>query len=249
MARINQDKCTGCKNCLIYCPDGAISYVEGKCTVNEAVCTECYVCLRHSICPVGAFEPTELNSYIKQYQHVISDPAESHGIKKGVSGRGAEEVKTIDVTGRIKRGQISISIDMGRPGLGVYLRDVEKVAVALVASGVEIPSGEKSPLGSLMPDRTTGKLVPEYLDYHFHSLIMEGIFTYEQLPGVMKALRAVEDKIETVFTVGLVMHVDENCYNPVLDCLDELGIPKPHRGKVNVGLGRPLASEMGGKQA
>jgi Fe-S-cluster-containing hydrogenase component 2 len=248
MARINQDKCTGCKQCLIFCADGAISYSEGKCTVDQSVCTECYICLRHTICPTGAFEPTELNTYIKQFQHVISDPAESHGIKKGVSGRGAQEVKTIDVTGRIKQGEISISIDMGRPGLGVYLRDVEKVAMALVEAGVEIPPGEKSPLGALMPDRTTGKLLPECLDYHFHSLIMEGTFASEQLPTVLKALQAVENKIETVFAVGLVMHVDENCYNKALDCLDELGIPKPHRGKVNVGLGRPLAADVKGRE-
>lgn len=248
MAKINQDKCTGCKQCLIFCSDGAISYNEGKCTVDQAVCTECYICLRHTICPNGAFEPTELNTYIKQFQHVISDPAESHGIKKGVSGRGAQEVKTIDVTGRIKRGELSISIDMGRPGLGVYLRDVEKVAIALVNSGVEIPPGENSPLGVLMPDRTTGKLLPDCLDYHFHSLIMEGICATTQLPTVLKALQEIEDQIETVFAVGLVMHVDENCYNNALDCLDELGIPKPHRGKVNVGLGRPLAADRMGRE-
>lgn len=243
MAIINQEKCTGCKSCLILCPDKAISFQKGKCSVNEQVCTECYVCLRHNICPNGAFEPTELDAFIKQFQHVISDPATSHGIKKGVSGRGAEEVKTLDVVARFKRGTVSISIDMGRPGLGVYLRDVEKVAVALIRSGVEIPPGDKSPLGSLMPDRTTGKLLPEYLNYHLHSLIMEGTFPESQLPMVLKALKEVENEIDTVFTVGLVMYVDKNCYNSALDCLDDLNIPKPHRGKVNVGLGRPLAAE------
>ena len=243
MATINQNKCTGCQRCLIFCPAEAISYKDGKCVVDQAVCTECYVCLRHTICPNEAFDPTELNTYIKQFQHVISDAAEAHGIKKGTTGRGGKEVKTQDVTGRIKQGQVGITIDMGRPGLGVYLRDVEKVAMALIKAGVEMPPAEKSPLGSLMQDYTTGKLNPEFLNYHFHTLLMEGICTTEQLPSVLKALQEVENKIETVFAVGLVMHVDKNCYNSALDCLDELGIPKPHRGKVNVGLGRPLASE------
>jgi len=29
----------------------------------------------------------------------------------------------------------------------------------------------------------------------------------------------------------------------MLEYLDELGLPQPHRGKVNVGLGRPLAEK------
>lgn len=241
MAKINQEKCQGCKECLIMCPDEAISYANGKCFIDPNKCTECYFCLRHSICPNNAFETTELDTYIKQFQHVISDPAESHGIKKGVTGRGAEEVKTLDVTGRLKHGSAGITIDVGRPGLGVYLRDVEKIAVAVIKAGVEIPPGEKSPLGSIMPDRLTGKLYPEYLNYRFHSLILEGNFQEEQLPEVMKALKEVENEIETVFTVGLVLRIDDNCYNKSLDCLDELDIPKPHRGKINLGLGRPLA--------
>jgi hypothetical protein len=200
--------------------------------------------MRHTICPSDAFEPTELTTYIKQFQHVISDAAETHGIKKGTTGRGGKEVKTQDVTGRIKQGQVGITIDMGRPGLGVYLRDVEKVAMALIGAGVVMPPSDKSPLGSLMQDPASGELVPEYLDYHFHSLLMEGTTTTEQLPVVLKALKEVETKIETVFAVGLVMHVDKNCYNSALDCLDDLDIPKPHRGKVNLGLGRPLASEL-----
>ncbi len=242
MAAINQTKCTGCKQCLIFCPAEAISYNEGKCSIDQAVCTECYICMRHTICPNGAFEPTELNTYIKQFQHVISDAAESDGIKKGTTGRGGKEVKTQDVTGRIKQGQVGITIDMGRPGLGVYLRDVEKIAMALIKAGVELPTAEKSPLGSLMQDHTTGKLIPEFLAYHFHTFLMEGICSSGQLATALRALQAVESEIETVFAVGLVMAVDKNCYNSALDCLVDLGIPKPHRGKVNLGLGRPLAS-------
>lgn len=243
MAIINQNKCVGCKQCLIFCPAEAISYSEGKCRVDQAACTECYICMRHTICPTGAFEPTELTTYIKQFQHVISDAAESHGIKKGTTGRGGKEVKTQDVTGRIKADQAGITIDMGRPGMGVYLRDVEKVAMALIKAGVEMPPADKSPLGSIMLDAQTGQLQPEYLDYHFHSMILEGTLPLKQLPAVLKGLQEVENQIDTVFAVGLVMQSDENCYNSALDCLEELGIAKPHRGKVNLGLGRPLAAE------
>lgn len=55
------------------------------------------------------------------------------------------------------------------------------------------------------------------------------------------ALKKVSSEIETVFSLGLIMRVDENGFNPALNCLDDLGIPRPHRGKVNVGLGKPLS--------
>lgn len=244
MAKIITEKCTGCKNCLIFCPDDAINYENGKCSVDPATCTECYVCLRHPICPADAFEATELDTYLKQFQHVISDPSASSAIKKGVAGRGAQEVKTVDVTNRIKKGEIDITIDMGRPGMAVYLRDVEKVAMAICRAGVQIPPGEKSPLASIMPDRTTGKLIPECLDYRLHSLIMEGTFPDTELATVVKALQEVEKDIDTVFTVGLVMHVDANCHNKALDALDTIGYPRPHRGKINVGFGRPYPPKL-----
>jgi len=43
--------------------------------------------------------------------------------------------------------------------------------------------------------------------------------------------------------VGLILRVDEQGRKNTLRCLDELNIPQPHRGKVNVGLGRPLVTD------
>jgi hypothetical protein len=41
----------------------------------------------------------------------------------------------------------------------------------------------------------------------------------------------------------LISRVDENGNSKALAYLDELGIPQPHRGKVNVGLGKPLSMD------
>jgi hypothetical protein len=79
---------------------------------------------------------------------------------------------------------------------------------------------------------------------HFHTLLVEGIFKKDQLPEIMKALIRVGETIDTVVTVGLVMPVDKNCFNPVLECFDDLGLPRPHRGKINVGLGRPWPPDL-----
>lgn len=242
MTMINQEKCTGCKTCQIYCTVDAIMYdgEKKKCYVDQDACTECYVCLRQKVCPRNAIEPIELDNFYKQFQHVISDPVENHGVT-GVTGRGTEEVKTNDVSGRIKKGEVGICIDMGRPGMGVYLRDASKVAMALAAAGVELMSAEHTPLAALMKDLKTGELVEECLGYHLLSVIVEGKCKESQLKDALKALQKVEKEIDTVFSLGLILRVDEDGRTKALDCLDELGIPQPHRGKVNVGLGRPLS--------
>lgn len=241
MTIINQDKCVGCKICQTYCTVDAITYQDNKkCQIDQDRCTECYVCLRQKVCPKGAIEPIELNNFYKQFQHVMSDPVENHGVT-GVTGRGTEEVKTNDVSGRVKRGEVGIAIDMGRPGMGVYLRDAEKVAMACARAGVKLAPVEHTPLAALMPDLSTGKLVDECHNYHLLSVIVEGKCQESQLKDVLQALQKVEKEIDTVFSLGLILRMDDNGENPTLQCLDELGIPQPHRGKVNVGLGRPLS--------
>jgi hypothetical protein len=60
---------------------------------------------------------------------------------------------------------------------------------------------------------------------------------------VLAALQKIEKEIDTVFSLGLILRVDENGNNGILRVLDELQIPQPHRGKVNVGLGRPLITD------
>jgi Fe-S-cluster-containing hydrogenase component 2 len=240
MTVINQEKCAGCKICQTYCTVDAIRFDADKCTIDQDLCVECYVCLRQKVCPKDAIEPVDLSNFYKQFQHVMSDPVETHGVT-GVTGRGTEEVKTNDVSGRVKRGEVGICIDMGRPGLGVYLRDAEKVAMACAKAGVKLAPAEHTPLAALMEDLSTGKLVDECHDYRLLSVIVEGQCREKDLPKVLKALQQVEQAIDTVFSLGLILRVDENGMNPTLNCLDGLGIPQPYRGKVNVGLGKPLS--------
>lgn len=94
-----------------------------------------------------------------------------------------------------------------------------------------------------MPDHRTGKLRADCLDYRLLSVIIEGRCPEENTKDVLKALHEVEKDIETVFSLGLISQVDENGHCRALEILDELGIPQPHRGKVNVGLGRPLTTD------
>jgi hypothetical protein len=129
---------------------------------------------------------------------------------------------------------------MGRPGIGVYLRDAEKVAMACAKAGVQLAPAHHTPLAALMSDLTTGRLIDECHNYHLLSVIVEGKCKDEQLKDVLVALKQVEKEIDTVFSLGIILRVDEKGQTPVLNCLDELQITQPYRGKVNVGLGRPL---------
>ncbi len=240
MPVVNVKKCTGCRACHIYCSVEAISYEAKKAFIDPDLCTECYVCVRQKVCPEGAIETIEFDTFNKQFQHVLSDPVETHGVT-GVTGRGTEEVKTNDVTGRVKRGEVGLSIDMGRPGMGVYLRDAEKVAMAAAKAGFKLAPQEETPLAAMMEDLSTGKLKDDCLDYRLLSVIVEGKCEEDRLKDVLLALKDIANEIDTVFSLGLISRVDENGECGALKCLDQVGIPQPHRGKVNVGLGKPLS--------
>jgi NAD-dependent dihydropyrimidine dehydrogenase PreA subunit len=243
MAKINSDLCTGCESCLPYCSVNAISIREEKAFIDPNRCTECYVCIRNEVCPSEAIEKTPIESFIHQFQHVISDPTETTAAT-GVPGRGTEEAKTNDVTGRFKKGEAGVCIDMGRPGVGCYLRDVEKVAMAVAAAGVELAGSEHTPLAQLLEDVRTGKLKPDIpREVHLLSVIIEGKCLMKDLAAVLQALKKVEKEIDTVFSLGLACRVDEKGYSPALEVVRKLGLPQPIRGKVNVGLGRPLVTD------
>ncbi len=236
---INKEKCTGCEVCLIYCPVEAIHMQDGVAAVDPLRCVDCYVCVRNEVCPKDAMEKGPLNRFIDQFVHAMCDPSETH-VETDTPGRGTEEAKTNDVTGRFRRGEAGLAIDMGRPGVGCYLRDVEKVAMAIVKAGVRLEGRSTTPLARLASDLAAGKLHDEFLDEFFLSIIIEGKCRIEDLPSVLRALQKVSQEVDTVFSVGLVLRADGNRPNPELDILDALGISRPVRGKVNVGLGRPL---------
>lgn len=238
--RINKEKCIGCEICLDYCNVNAITMNENnKAVIDNNICVECRVCYNMKACPQDAIEITELNSFQDVFKHVISDPRTTTK-ETGVPGRGTEEAKTNDVTGRYKKGEVGVCIDMGRPGTGCYMYDVEKVAMAIAKAGVEFPGPEETPLAKLMSNIETGKLKEEVLDLHVLSVIIEGKCSIETLPNVLEKIKKVEKEIETVFSLGLVSRVDEEGRTPITNIISEEGFETPKKGKVNVGLGRPL---------
>ncbi len=240
MVRVEQDICSGCGICVPYCTVGAIS-LPGDCAeIDSSRCTDCYVCTRNEVCPTGALAPSPLESFYDQFRHVLSDPTETTA-ETGVPGRGTEESKTNDVTGRVGRGDVGIALDMGRPGVGIRLSEVEKVAKAVIAAGLKLEGPDVSPLGKVLVSTETGEMHPEARDHYLLSIIIEGKCREADLKSVLRALQTVQGEITSVFSVGMIVLPAADGSFPQLDVLDELGIPRPYRGKVNVGLGRPLA--------
>jgi NAD-dependent dihydropyrimidine dehydrogenase PreA subunit len=237
--KINADKCTGCKICLAYCDVGAITISDQVASIDNNVCVECWICYRNQVCPNDCFQPTQLTSFGEVFKHVLSDPMVTHK-GTGIPGRGTEECKTNDVSGRFRKDFYGICIDMGRPGIGVYLRDVEKVTMAVAAAGVSFSSPPKSPLSEVMTDIRSGKIRDDLLEVHVLSVIIEGTCRRDQFGNVLRAILKVQKEVETVFSLGIVSRVGADKDETLMKILEQYEMEKPFRGKVNVGLGRPI---------
>ena len=111
--RINPKICIGCNICHYYCPAQAIEQKGNISVINEDLCFECGTCLRTSACPVKAiYENEEIHQYPRIVRKYFSDPAQKYPGNRDIGGRGTDEVKTNDVTGRYKKGQIGIGLEI-----------------------------------------------------------------------------------------------------------------------------------------
>lgn len=235
--RINGD-CIACGVCTPYCPVNAI--VEGPklYTIDEDQCVECGVCLNSVDCPVDAFYlPPESTQWPRSLRLEFSDPGKPHPLTKGI-GRGTEEMKCNDVTARVKRGEVGVAMEFGRPGIATRLGDIEKMSMALAAVGVTFE--RKNPVFALLADPGTGRLKPEVVNERVLSAIVEVRAPAERLPQILAAVRKVAREIETVFSLDVITRVDEKGDIPVLPAIAQAGFQARPNAKINLGMGRPL---------
>ncbi len=236
---IHQDLCVGCGRCQPYCPTGAIGYMHLKSVVDQDVCYECGTCLRSGICPVDAIaEHPEVYEYPRAVRKFFSDPAATHKAT-GIQGRGTEESKTNDATGRVGPGQAGIAIEVGRPTLGMGLRDVQKISRALARAGItEIE--ENNPIHSMYADPRTGDLKPELLDERVLSAIIELCVPKDRVRHVLRAVKAVAEEVDSVFVLDIFTTLNPGLeiQADVLDDIRAEGLSWRPNAKINVGLGR-----------
>lgn len=239
--RIDAESCIGCQACQPYCPMGCIEFDagEGICRINFDECVECGICLRPAVCPTGALYQQELDE-MRQLRQAFSNPLIPHKTTS-VLGRGTEEMKTNEVTGRFKRGHAGVAVELGRPGTGTRFRDVEKVAMAVAPLGVSFEP--HNPVTHLMADKTTGRIKPEILNEKVLSAIVEFDVTIDKLEAALTAIKNVAPELDTVFSLDLACRMDPDNTVPTEAIARKVGFTPSINGKTNVGLGRPLAKE------
>ncbi len=261
---IDPRKCVACGNCVPVCPMGAIYLEAGLAQVNQDECVECSTCYRFlpseglppalvrlarraiallrlrfdqplDRCPTGALEPPDLE-WPRSLRRAFSDPLVVHD-DTGLAGRGTEEIKTNDLTGRIGEGEAGVVIDLGRPGIGVHFRDIQKVTVALAALGTEFEPD--NPVTQLMEDRATGQLKSEILEEKLLSAIIEFKTTLDRLPQYFQLIDEVEGELDTVICIGVSSRCGPDGAVPHQAVCEEAGRVLSLNGKINLGLGRP----------
>ncbi len=227
---INQDLCLGCRQCLLVCPMRAIGSAGDQVSINQGLCTECGVCYRAKVCPADAIVANELK-WPRVIRAQFSNPLATHRNIK-IEGRGTEEMKTNDITGRFGAQEIGVGIELGRPGVGSSFADFERVTKAVARYGVEFATD--NPTTHLI-DRATGELLPEVADIRYErvtSAIIECKVTKERFAGLYAVLQQVEPEIETVFSLDLIFR-DVAAYP---DFLGSMGITVRPNAKINVGM-------------
>src|SRR6266403_997124 len=239
--KINPSKCVACGNCTYVCPMGAI-YIDPvihRATINDDACVECYACFNGlsqehlpptivrtirkvlaflrirfdpepDVCPTAAFEPDE---------------------STGVEGRGTEEGKTNDVTGRVKLGEVGFTIEFGRPGVGVRFGEIQEACWALAQAGVTFE--KKNPITSLMKDVSTGTLREDILGEKVMSAIVEVKAAATRTEEIIRLVWDVEKRIHTVVSIGVGVRCDADGEDTIVaPILERLGY-KLERAKTN----------------
>lgn len=243
---VDETKCIGCGRCHPYCPVQAMSFTRAatdgrSCnSIDKDRCIECGVCERAQVCPVDALHMEEL-PWPRTVRGILSNPLLEFKAT-GVPGRGTEEIKTNEVTGRVKYGRVGVGIEMGRPGVSTRWADVEKVCMAVAKLGVEFCEG--NPITHFMADKRTGKLDPTVVGEASLSAIVEFDLPQEKLPELFRILREeVDDSIDTVYTFEIAARLYPDGTTPVTKIIEDAGYQMLPVSKNNLGLGRPRYQE------
>jgi hypothetical protein len=242
---------------------GAISIdpAKNRAYVNSDECVECYTCFRGmsmeklnptfvrgirtvlklfrlrfdpepDVCPTSAITPDEL-AWPRIVRRAFSDPQVTHE-STGVHGRGTEEVKTNDVTNRVGIGEVGYVVEFGRPTVGVWFRDIEKMTTGLAAIGIEFEPN--NPVTHMMTDKRTGKLRSDILNEKILSAIVEFKTPIENAPAVLDKIDEISNRLDTVVAVGVSTRCEEDGASALDGVLTAAGLSFV-RGKTNLGLG------------
>ena len=233
---IDYEACSNCARCILTCPVDAIHVDRSvkQVVIDQELCVECGVCYRSGFCEKNALVRPSL-TWPRTIRAALSDPLIVNPETR-IPGRGTEEMKTNDVTGRYRHGYLGIAAEMGRPGIGTSFIDIQKVSRALAKHGIEFCP--QNPITSLIIN-SAGDLNPEVLGERVLSGIIEFDVSLEVAPQVLETLRRVSNEIDTVFSLDVISLVEPDGSVPMFPILDDCRVSPSPNGKNNMGLGRP----------
>jgi NAD-dependent dihydropyrimidine dehydrogenase PreA subunit len=237
---IDHETCIGCGNCVFTCTVEAIRLNDDKAEIDREGCVECGNCLRIAGCPTDALQQDEL-TWPRIVRKYFSDNQFQWPVEMRFTtgyGRGTEECKTNDRTGKFKRGEVGVMVELGRPNTATSLRNAEKVIQTLMKAGAEM--AQKSPITALLGDVQKGFLREEIRDERVLSCIVEAKVKLQNLEKALTLLKQVSSELDTVFSLGLVTRMEDGFNSPIEPVLKKMGLQVRPNAKINVGLGRPL---------
>ena len=265
MAKIDAEKCVVCLQCIPYCPMNAIMHGENRVYIDQEACVECAICIRSRACKVDAIFMPEL-SWPRSIRAMFSGGGVGYGPKgrdtidysyitgkvglprrspeqvrsQGRASGGTVEMKSNDVTGRFREGEIGVACELGRPAVGFYFRDLEKVSSPLAKHRVQFES--HNPV-SVLIDPHTGAIKQEYEEVKdekaLRGIIETRVKNEEAAIHVLQDLKVVAGEIETVFSVDVISRC-KNGEVPIKKQLERAGMNVLINGKTCIGLGRKI---------
>jgi len=232
---IQKEKCNSCSLCVPYCPANAIRIENKTVIIDFKRCVECSACIKSGICKQNAFYQPLLE-WPRILRAQFSDPLLYHPLTK-IRGRGTAEVKTNDVSGRVVSGTVGLIAEVGRPGITASFADIEKITIAL---SKVVTFAKLNPISKLI-NISDGTLIDQKVKgERILSAIIECAVQEENVINVLKVLEKIAKEIDTVFSLGLIRKFDDN-EKKFRHALSKKGFPAAGNGKVNIGLGRPMA--------
>jgi len=133
---------------------------------------------------------------------------------------------------------VGVAVEMGRPGVGTRMRDIERLTRAMASMASS--SNRTQPVTGLMSDPVRGILKEDVLNERVLSAIIEFKLPEEKLAVILPALKLVAETLDTVFSLGSSVSFPRTApirrprgsSRSVSSC--------NQTEKVNLGLGRPL---------
>jgi hypothetical protein len=136
----------------------------------------------------------------------------------------------------VQVGEVGFTIEFGRPGAGVWFRDIQTVCWALAKAGVSFEN--KNQITSLMSDVATGTIREDVMGEKLMSAIVEIKVPVARTEEIIRLVWDIEKQVDTVVALGVGTRCDETGEDEVVaPILERLGY-KLERAKTNIGLGR-----------